>query len=206
MKLLKKFLSLMALLFFIPSNCVAATSATVTVMAVILAGESSLSVDTNLVDFGAVSGSVDNRRFVGGPVIVSYYPASNPWSIRVYTANPGNALGLVGMADSSMNIPLKVWCDNFGPRLHAAGQAPDEENRFFWSGYDFNGDNDRIDIISDGSISEAALGFDVNGDGDALDSGLGAPSAPVSEEPAWLRVPDDNEMTPGNPYTWRRLA
>jgi hypothetical protein len=90
--------------------------------------------------------------------------------------------------------------------MNLIGHTPNEENPYFWNGYDFNGDGDRKDLITDSSISEIALGFDVNGDGDALDSGLGTSAAPVSEEPVYLRVPDDGEMAPGNPYTWRRLA
>jgi hypothetical protein len=171
-----------------------------------MAGESSLSVDTSLVDFGSVSGSVNNRRFTAGPVTVSYFAASSPWTIRVYTANPGDVVGLIGVTDANINIPLKVWCDNYGPRLNAQGRAPNEENAYFWGGYDFNGDGDKQDVITSGAISEVALGFDVNGDGDALDSGLGTASAPVTEDPVYLRVPDDGEMVPGNPYTWRRLA
>jgi len=206
MKEMKRILSAIVLLLFVPGYCFGGTTAVITVTATILAGQSSISVDSTLVDFGSVSGSVNNRRFVGGPVKISYFASSSPWTIRVYTANPNGVLGLIGVSDPSANIPLKTWCDNYGPRLNQLGHAPGEENRYFWNGYDFNGDGDRTDVITDGSISEIALGFDVNGNGNATDVGLGTPTQPVSEEPVWLRVPDVNEMIPGNPFTWRRLT
>ena len=198
------FLSVFSLIM--PANLLAGSTATLTVTATILPGESSISVDTNTVNFGTVTGSADNHRFVAGPVKVKYFAGTFPWTVRVYTANPGNINGLIGITDPNSNIPLKVWCDNYGPRLNILGHAPDEENNYFWSGYDFNGDGDRADMITNGSISEIALGFDVNGDGDKLDTGLGTASAPVSEEPVWLRIPDIAEMIAGQPYTWRRLT
>jgi hypothetical protein len=201
-------IEVLVVIFLIAPNCFAGTTATVTVTATVLEGESSISVDVALVNFGGVSGSLSNRRFVAGPVQVSYFAATRPWTIRVYTVNPGGVPGLIGVTDSSQSIPLKVWCDNYGPWEHQPGIPPNEENIYFWNGYSFNGDNDKEDIITDGSISEIALevnGLDVNGDGDALDTGLGTPQKPVSEEPSWLRVPDWVQMKPDDPYTWRRL-
>lgn len=206
MNKIKIILSILFIIGVILPNSFAATTATVTITATVLPGESSISVDTNLIDFGGVSGSVSNRRFVAGPVKVSYFAGNSAWTVRVYTANPGGVVSLIGVTDSTESIPLKVWCDNYGPRANRPGHAPDEENNYFWNGRDFNGDGDKEDLITDGSISEPALGFDVNGDGDAVDTGLGTPTAPVSEEPVWLRIPDVNEMIPTNHYTWRRLA
>lgn len=206
MKNMKRVISTIVALVLIPAYCFAGTTATITIVAVVLAGESSITVDVSLVDFGSISGSVSNRRFTAGPVKVSYFAATRPWTIRVYTANPGDVVGLIGVTDPNTNIPLKVWCDNYGPRLNLVGHAPNEENPYFWGGYDFNGDGDKQDVITSGTISEIALGFDVNGDGDALDTGLGTSSSPVAEDPVYLRVPDDSEMIPGNPFTWRRLA
>lgn len=206
MKRIKVVLCIILCLHSILPNCFADTTAMVTVTATVLPGQSSISVNTTSVSFGAVTGSVNNRRFVAGPVNVSYFAGSSAWTIRAYTANPGNLLGLVGVTDANYNIPLKVWDDNYGPRLNPRGRAPNEENKYFWSGYDFNGDNDKLDIITDGSISEVTLEFDVNGDGDAIDVGLGTTSAPVTEDPIWLRVPDVTEMVAGQPFTWRRLA
>lgn len=206
MKNAKRILSVILALLFIHTYCFASTTAIVTVTAIVIAGESSILVDTSLVDFGSISGSVSNRRFTAGPVSVSYFAATSPWTIRVYTANPGDVNGLIGVTDPNVSIPLKVWCDNYGPRLNPLGHAPNEENTYFWSGYDFNGDGDKLDVITDGSISEVALTFDVNGDGDAFDTNLGTSAAPVAEDPIYLRVPDDSEMVPGNPFTWRRLA
>jgi hypothetical protein len=179
-----------------------ATNANVNVTVTILAGESSIFVNTDLVNFGTVSGSVSDRRFIAGPIKVSYFPGASSWTVRVYTANPGNVAGLIGASDPNEAIPLKVWCANYGP----TGNVPDEENAYFWNGYDFNKNGQRTDVITDGSISEIALGFDVHGDGDKFDTGLGTESAKVSEEPVWLRVPDMAEMIGGQPYTWRRLC
>lgn len=186
--------------------CLAATTTTLSVSATVLQGESSISTDTSTVNFGAVTGSETNRRFVAGPIKVSYFAGDSSWTIRVYTANAGNVVGLIGVTDSNYNIPLKVWCDNYGPSKNAVGQTPDEENKYFWNGYDFNSDGDKQDTITNGTISEISLGFDVNGDTDILDTGLGTGAEPVGEEPVWLRVPDYIEMDPGQPYTWRRLA
>jgi len=197
---------LILILLILPGDSFADTTAIVIVTATVLPGENSISLDASLVDFGGVSGSVSDRRFISlRPVVLNYFAGTSAWTIRVYTVNPGDVTGLIGVTDPAESVPLKVWCDNYGPRENPVGNAPDEENRYFWSGYDFNGDLDKEDVITDGSISEIALEFDVNGDGDAMDTGLGTSIEPVSEEPVWLRVPDDSEMT-GNPLTWRRLA
>jgi len=196
------------------SNCLADTTAVLTLTVTVLPGESSISVETNTVDgtigFGAVSGAIGDMRFMAPrrgelQMLVSYFAASSPWHIRVFTANPGDPppLGLVGVSDPSKSIDLKVWCENFGP---AGTMPPDEENPFFWNGFDFNGNGNKTDEITGGTISEVDLGFDVNGDGDATDVGLGTVSEPVSEEPKWLRVPDVNEQLSGKPETWRSLA
>lgn len=220
MKEMKKIISAVVLLLMIPNHCFAGTTAVVTVTATVLAGQSEISIDTSNIDFGAVSGSVSNRRFVAGPVKVSYFAGTSPWTIRVWTNNNPAAsqldapafAGLKG-ADGISYIPLKVWCDNYGPIAHQPGNPPNEENAYFWRGYDFNqsGTIESPPITSGPDISEVALKFDVNGDGDAVDSITPNPTIvsstkyPVTEEPVWLRTPEYNEMIPTNYYTWRRL-
>ena len=189
-----------------PTFCFAGTSAIVTVSATVLPGQNDISVDVSSVNFGSVTGTVTNRRFVTGPVTVKYFAGTNPWTIRVFTANPNHIAGLIGVTDPSKSMPLKVWCDNYGPRLNPLGHAPNEENPYFWNGYDFNGNSTKTDSITDGSISEIALGFDVNGNGTTTDIGLGTVLQPVPEDPIWLRAPDTNDMVSGNPFTWRRLV
>ncbi|MDD5449367.1 MAG: hypothetical protein PHO42_02055 [Candidatus Omnitrophica bacterium] len=209
----KTFISILVTLLFIANNAFAGTTATVNVTATVLQGQSEISVDTANVDFGAVSGSVSNRRFVAGPVKVTYFAGTSPWTIRVYTANPNNVPGLIGVTDNTKSVPLKTWCDNYGPKAHTQGVPPDEENIYFWRGYDFNGINgiESTPITSGPAFSEINLGFDINGDGDALDVITPSPTKdsnikyPVSEEPVWLRVPDYTQMNPADPYTWRRL-
>ena len=203
---MKKIMAIALLLLFLPSYSFAGTTATVTVGVTVLPGQNDISVDTSNVNFGSVTGTVSNRRFVAGPITVRYFAGTNPWTIRVYTANPSHIAGLIGVTDSNKSIPLKAWCDNYGPRLHPIGQPPNEENTYFWNGYDFNGNSTKTDVITDGSISEVTLGFDVNGNGTVTDVGLGTVSQPVSEDPSWLRVPDYNDMVSGNPFTWRRLV
>lgn len=203
--IVKKMALAVLLVLFVPSTCLADTTAVVTVNAIVQPGESALLVDTNSVGFGIVMGSVNNRRFVAGPVNVTYFAGTSPWTIMVYTVNSDGVPGLIGVSDPSKSIPLKVWCGNYGPWEHRPGVPPDEENPYFWNGHDFNGDGDKEDVIRDGSISEIILGFDVNGDGDALDIGLGTQEKPILEEPCWLRIPDYTQMDHTNPYTWRRL-
>ncbi|MEI8175352.1 MAG: hypothetical protein WCG78_00605 [Candidatus Omnitrophota bacterium] len=185
----------------------ASTTATVTVTASVLAGESSIEVDTTSVGFGAVSGSVATRRFhTLAPVKVKYFAGGSAWTVRVYTANPGSVHGLIGVTDATQSIPLKAWCDNYGPRLNVTGHAPDVNNNYFWNGYDFNNNGHKGDTITDGSISEVILGFDVNGNATTTDIGLGTATYPVAEDPVWLQVPDIHDMISNNPYTWRRLT
>lgn len=221
-KMLKKSIPLILGVFFIlysmiiSGDCLAASSAVVRVTATVLAGQSEIVVDTTNINFGAVSGTISNRRFVAGPIKISYFAGTSPWTIRVYTNNPNHVPGLIGVTDPSINIPLKAWCDNYGPIAHQPGISPDEENRYFWSGYNFNGINgiESTPITTGPDINEATFvsgGLDVNGDRDATDIITPSPTKdsntkyPVPEEPVWLRVPDFNEMDPLNQYTWRRL-
>ncbi|MCX5715735.1 MAG: hypothetical protein NTV07_02525, partial [Candidatus Omnitrophica bacterium] len=102
----------------IPTALSAATKAIVMVTATVQPAESSISIDTSLISFGAVTGSEKNRRFVTGPVKVGYFAGASAWTVRVYTANRDGINGLIGVSDHNTNIPIKVWCDNYGPRLN----------------------------------------------------------------------------------------
>jgi hypothetical protein len=174
-----------------------------------------LEVTPSSVDFGGtVTGSPADHRFQNDPsstIRIRYGGLGTPWTVRMWTDNsPGGGAepekaGLGG-ADGTTYIPLKVWCENFGPSAFTPPQGPDEENDYFWRGYDFNGNTVIGDSITSGSYSEATLGFDINGDGDTLDIITPGPATPLSEEPVWLRVPEKDEMEPGNIYTWRRLT
>lgn len=213
MRNIQRVISIFLLISITACNSFADTTATVTVTANILQGQSDISIDTTTLNFGSVSGSVNNRRFIAGPVNITYFAGTSPWTIRVYTANPGGVPGLIGVTNSTQSIPLKVWCDNYGPRANRVGNPPNEENTYFWRGYDFNGVNgiESTPITSGPAFSEITLGFDINGDGDALDVITPSPTKdsnikyPLPEEPVWLRVPDYTQMNPADPYTWRRL-
>jgi len=103
-------------------------------------------------------------------------------------------------------VPLKVWCANYGPGAFSPPPGPDEENNYFWGGYDFNNDGDKNDAVTSGSFAEASYGFDINGDGVLDDTIMPSSADPLSEEPSWLRVPEKDEMDPNNVYSWRRLC
>jgi hypothetical protein len=175
-----------------------------------------LDVTPGSVAFGSVAPTVSNHRFqaplITPPAInITYGGYNTPWTIRVWTDNsPGNGAepekaGLKG-ADGTTYIPMKVWCVNYGPAAHEMPPGPDEENDFFWGGYDFNGDIDKEDVLTSGTYVEATLGFDINGDGDTLDTIQPTPAQPLYEGPSWLRIPEKDEMDNGNRFTWRRLA
>lgn len=177
-----------------------------------LKGEATVGVPGAEYSFGTLQGSVDNHRFKIGPIPVSFGGFDSPWTVRVWTNNGVGAdkAGLKG-ADGITYIPLKVWCVNYGP----SGTPPDEENDYFYTGYDFgNGtnvgiqyqDGDKTDVYSSGTFDETYWGFDINGDGDATDVITATSTHKITEEPFWLRIVEDDEMDPFNVYTWRRLC
>jgi len=166
--------------------------------------------------FGTIAGSASNRRFQTPALNIKYGGFDTPWTVRVWTDNsPGpetppvqdaDKAGLRGLIDTSVYVPLKVWCSNYGPSAFSPPPGPNEESNYFWEGYDFNGDGDREDSVTSGSYSEAGLGFDINGDGDIGDTITPSTAQPLSEEPSWLRVPEKDEMDPNNRYTWRSFS
>jgi len=180
--------------------------------------------------FGTVTGTIANHRFVAGPIPVSFGGFNENWTIRIWTKNNPSAsqadapkyAGLKG-ADGAAYIPLKVWCINYGPALRRPPPDPplpdtpypDEENDYFWSGYDFgNGadigrqyqDGDKNDWYLNGTFDETYWGFDISGNGTATGIITASRAAKIGEEPFWLRIPEYNEMDPVNKLTWRRLC
>jgi len=174
-------------------------------------GQPSLVVSPSSVAFGTISGSQANHRFQTPAINVVYGGFDPPWTVRIWTNNsPGGGAepqkaGLKG-ADGTTFVPLKVWCANYGPGEFSPPPGPDEENNYFWEGYDFNGNQSKEDSIISGTYVESNLGFDINGDGDALDTITPSPADPLYEGPVWLRIPEGDEMVPGNRYTWRRFT
>ncbi|MDD5449363.1 MAG: hypothetical protein PHO42_02035 [Candidatus Omnitrophica bacterium] len=189
----------------------AAPSDTVNITVTVGAGTSSVSIVETAISFGTVTPLATDRRFEAlSAMTVDYFPAGFPWAVRVYTDNvldtippaeAANSAGLRG-ADGSTYLPMKIWCSTFGPAT-----KPNPEGLYFWAGYDFNGDGDKLDVLTSGSYSESTLGFDINGDGDAIDTITPTATAPLYEEQqgGWLRIPENNEHTTDK-FTWRRLV
>jgi len=171
-----------------------------------------IEVTPSSVNFGTITGSASNHRFQTTAVNVTHGGFDTPWTVRAWTNNsPGNGgepwkAGLRGQTVNTLYIPLKTWCVNFGPKNTSPPPGPDEENNYFWKGYDFNDDGDKEDGITSGSYQEAIYGFDINGDGDTSDTILASTTEPLSEEPVWLRIPEKDEMDANNRYSWRRYA
>jgi hypothetical protein len=173
-------------------------------------GNTAATVDVPLAEyaFGEIMPSIANHRFRIGPIPVSYGGYSAPWTVRIWTNNGGTA-GLRG-ADGVIYIPLKAWCANYGP----TSATPDEENDYFYAGYDFGDgvhigrqyqNNSKEDLYASGTFDENYWGFDINGDG-VLGTFNASSSFKVYEGGFWFRVPEYNEMNPANVFTWRRLA
>jgi hypothetical protein len=170
-------------------------------------------------------GTINNRRFVLGPIPVTFGGDSLNWTVRIWTNNNPSAsqanahlyAGLKG-ADGITYLPLKVWCANYGPpcrRPPPAPAYPEEESDYFYTGHDFgNGtnvgaqyrDGDKNDWYLSGTFDENAWGFDINGNGTASDVITASRGGKIGEEPVWLRVPEYNEMIPTDRFTWRRLC
>lgn len=170
--------------------------------------------DKGFVDFGRFQARFQDRRKQSNAITIIYSGFKPPWTIRVWTNNsPGGGpepwkAGLK-RSDGVIYLPLKIWCANYGPLkfdVKNLTRGPDEENEYFWRGYDFNNDGDREDMITSGKFVEKDYGFDIDGDGDLDDTIEPTLAKPLSEEPVWLRVPEKDEMDPGNIYTWRRLT
>ena len=174
-----------------------------------------LDVTPSSIDFGGtIAGSPSNHRFQTAAINIKYGGFGTPWTIRVWTNNSEDGepepekSGMRGKppGDTNLYIPLKIWCSNYGPGSYSPPPGPDEENNYFWGGYDFNNDGDKDDSITSGSFAETSYGFDINGDGVLDDTIYPSTAQPLTEEPSWLRVPEKDEMDPNNVYTWRRLC
>lgn len=162
------------------------------------------------------------------PVTVTYGNATIPWFLRIYTSSQvtaGNGTpytvkkdGLIRYdADNdtyhtAYNLPLKVWCKNFGPpgfmsdndtvvnEEYAVNGYPPVSNRYFFRGYDFNRDRDIRSLLAPAagpfieSNNDGAgfYPFDLDGDGFREGDNFFSEStqrAVIGEEPAWLFVP-----------------
>lgn len=175
-------------------------------------------------------GSFNDHRFIYGPIPVTFGGYSLNWTVRIWTNNNPTAsradaykyAGLRG-ADAVTYIPLKVWCANYGPPLRRPVPPPplpdtpypDEENDYFYIGYDFGDgvnvgrqyqDGDKNDWYLSGTFDENYWGFDINGNGVVSDVITASRGGKIGEEPVWLRIPEYNEMDLADKLTWRRLC
>ncbi|MEI8175348.1 MAG: hypothetical protein WCG78_00585 [Candidatus Omnitrophota bacterium] len=81
-------------------------------------------------DFGSMKATQAIHRFQAlTPISIGYSGFVAPWTIRVYTTNGGGMNGLKSQ-DGKTNIPLKVWCGNFGPT--GATAPPDQNDDTYW--------------------------------------------------------------------------
>lgn len=190
------------------------------------------------------------------PVTLTFGNMPAPWTLRVFTQpqiknNAGTTFdvkrdGLIRYERDNdyyftdYAMPIKMWCktyappgffDNDGEIINEDYRAlgfPPIENRYFFRGYDFNGDK-KLGILlpSDGSFIEGLdpgeYPFDIDGDGfrpgdkddDFFNDNDGR--VLISEEPAWMFVPllkpasgnvhpSAVVMDPSDRKTWRILA
>ncbi len=200
---------------------------------------------------GDVSGMVLNPAT---PVTLTFGNMLPPWTLRVYTLpeikNNSDITftvkkdGLVRYEHDNdyfftdYTMPIKIWCKTYAPpgffdkttgiivnaEYRALGYPP-IENRYFFRGYDFNGDKQLgILLPDDGPFVEGnnpgEYPFDIDGDGftqgdDFFNTSDGR--TVISEEPSWLFVPlmkpeSGNAhssavvMDPNDRETWRILA
>ncbi|MEW6536662.1 MAG: hypothetical protein AB1454_13715 [Candidatus Auribacterota bacterium] len=185
------------------------------------------------------------------PLVLEYGNAREPWVLRIYTPseitnNSGDQYiirhnGLVrydrdtDTVYPTFNMPVKVWCSNFGPdgflfdndtianpAYRQLGYPP-IDNDYFFRGYDFNQNKTyellpRSDDFVEGT-GEGEYPFDLDGDGfkdndHYFTEGDGRPT--INEEPVWLFVPVLKHesvapdpaavvMDPADQDTWRIL-
>ncbi|MDD5066923.1 MAG: fibronectin type III domain-containing protein, partial [bacterium] len=185
-------------------------------------GYPELSVSTNQVDFGLIAGSgPDKRKQALNYITVNYRNFDGyRWFIRIYTDDSENGktnLGIQGQSDTLKWLPLKCWCPNYGPKGHTNSRTgPDDENLFFWSGFDFNNNGSLTNIYRDNSqgpywesMDEGPhqYPFDLNGDG--FQEGqqfIPTSQDPLLEEPKWPLIVEKDMMDEAEQGTWRILA
>ncbi|MCD6459681.1 hypothetical protein J7L67_03320 [bacterium] len=162
------------------------------------------------------------------PVSVVFGNGKVPWYLRIYTDsqitdNTNDEYdilkdGLIRYQSDNdtfypvYNLPLKVWCKNFGPPGfyndkgeienddYALNGYPPITNRYFFRGYDFNHDRKIAGLLTpaEGPFIESEndgngfYKFDLDGDGFHEGDNFFTESAKraiINEEPAWLFVP-----------------
>ncbi len=164
------------------------------------------------------------------PVQVLYGNGKIPWYLRIYTNseildNDGETHdilkdGLIRYDNESdndtyypdLNLPIKVWCKNFGPvgffdkdtneidnDDYSVNGYPPITNRYFFRGYDFNKNKDIFGLLPEGDnqfIESKTPGagnypFDLDGDGFMEGDNFFTESARavIGEEPVWLTIP-----------------
>lgn len=124
----------------------AATIDTDRVTAEVTAGENELEIVEDSVSFGNRAGSLDNHRFVAGPLTVNFFPATSSWYIKIYTDNDlGKTLGGLVGEDGETLLPLRCWIANYGPHPDEKGNysprdldfnVPDPEHDTYWESED----------------------------------------------------------------------
>ena len=183
-----------------------------------------------------VAEAISNPGFVSGkmisedltPVTIEFGNAPEPWSIRVYTPseiydNEGTPYilrkdGLVRYDNDSdtlysqYNMPIKVWCKNYGPpgfldndgnivnSEYALHGYPPIDNDYFFRGYDFDNDGEISNLLYPipgvrdfiEGYGPGQYPFDLDGDGFTPGDNFFYETYNrdyIGEEPVWLFVP-----------------
>ena len=194
---------------------------------IVLISEDSLTCSNLFYQRGYEQGFVLNDP--NDPINLIFGNGKVPWYLRIYTesqiednsSDQYDVLkdGLIRYdADNDTffpeyNLPLKVWCSNFGPPgfldsttnevvhpEYAVNGYPPITNRYFFRGYDFNKDRKIAGLLtsSEGPFIESEnegdnfYPFDLDGDGFFEGDDFFAEITDrvvLNEEPAWLFVP-----------------
>ncbi|MBN1898800.1 MAG: exo-alpha-sialidase [Spirochaetes bacterium] len=162
-----------------------------------------LNVSSSTVGFGLITAKIDDqRKQATNYITVTYANLEDPWYIKIYSddGDDGQELsGLKGQSDPNVLVPIKCWCVNYGPVTNTNSLfGPDEENAYFWAGYDFNKDSDKNDVFTNGTFMESLTPgvdrypFDLDGDGFMEGDQFDFSKGDLSEEPKWLTIPEKN--------------
>jgi hypothetical protein len=154
MKLMKKtsaLIILFSLLAGFPVHAQSAGSAatdSIAVSATVGQGISSINVVQGSLNFGTLTPTAQNSRYLSQAITISYFAANGPWEIRAYTTRADQKQGLVN-ADATSTVLLKIT-----PGVEVSGgtyEYGDVNDNAEWSGGD--GTLKFFTILDDGAMT-----------------------------------------------------